>query len=90
MMPLKACRLVGAQKHWFPPPPWKHSSRPIFLGLGYAKPRTGGPTRPLPAHGGAPLRPSPVRAPLSCSLSSELRRSEPQGPTARSIAGTPP
>ena len=34
MMPLKACRLAGAQKHWFPPPPWQHSSRPIFLGLG--------------------------------------------------------
>lgn len=105
MMPLKAWRIVGAQKHWLhplafapllparppaPPPPRKHSSCPIFLGLGQAEPSTGVLTRPLPAHGSAPLWPSPVRVPLSCSLSSEPWRSAPQGPTERSIAGTPP
>lgn len=48
------------------PSPWKHSSSPIFLGLGQTQPSPGVPTRPLPAAGGAP---APA---LTCAGASQL------------------
>lgn len=98
MITLPAWHRVGALKHRLPLlvfaplplSPWKHTSSPISLGLGQAEPSIGFPTQPLPAHGGASLQTSPVRAPLSCSLSSWPWRSGPQGSTARSIASKPP
>lgn len=96
MIPLPALRTVGAHKHCLPPSLGFCSPPPLSLEAQFKSdfsvpwPGLGSPTRPLPAHGGASPRHSPVRAPRSCSLSSRPRRSGPQGSTARSIPGKRP